>query len=85
MLRRVHNLVAVLVVALANSGSAAQSPKPILDQDPLWHRPGEPFNSFAQKSPVGAAELVNGKFGKAIQFSFAGGGAGFLTASVRRL
>ena len=45
------------------------------------HKPTEITDKAKQKVPVGTAGLVEGKVGKAVQFSFAGGlGAGFMTA-----
>ncbi|HWH68351.1 MAG TPA: GDSL-type esterase/lipase family protein [Candidatus Sulfotelmatobacter sp.] len=50
--------------------------------DSVRYRAGEVANKD-QKVPVGTAQSVEGKFGKAVQFSFTGGlGAGFLMGSV---
>ena len=56
----------------------------IFDMDTVKHRPGESTNKEKQKVPNGTVELVEGKFGKAVQFIFTGDlGAGFMTAGVK--
>ena len=80
---QLRNLASTLVTVLAIGAPAAESPNVIFDMDTVRHRPGEAVNSAQQKVPVGSVELVNGKFGKAVQFSFAGVGPGFMTASVQ--
>lgn len=52
--------------------------------DSVRHRPIEITDKNKQKVPIGTVELVPGKFGQAVKFSFPGGlGSGFMTASVR--
>jgi hypothetical protein len=70
-------------VLIGSDAQPATSGKVILDMDSVRHRPGEVKNKDQQTVPVGTVELVEGKFGKAVRFSFAGDlGAGFMTASV---
>ncbi len=58
------------------------SEKVIFDMDRIEHKPGEVLKE-QEKIPVGTVELVQGKFNKAVKFSFTGGlGAGFMTAPV---
>ena len=55
----------------------------ILDMDTVRHKPGQMAGKDNQQVPVGTVELVEGKFGKACQFSFAEEArAGFMTAWV---
>jgi lysophospholipase L1-like esterase len=55
--------------------------KIIFDMDSVRHRAGEVTTENQQKVPIGSAELVDGKIGKAVHFSFRGGlGPGFMTA-----
>ena len=82
-------LLAFIMLALqcpllfGSDAQPATSGKVILDMDSVRHRPGEVKNKDQQTVPVGTVELVEGKFGKAVRFYFAGDlGAGFMTASV---
>jgi lysophospholipase L1-like esterase len=79
-------VVAVLVVA---PGASAQAPaegpasRVIFDMDTLQHRPGE-FTKDNQKVPTGTAQLVDGKFGKAVRFDFVeGASGGFMTGRAK--
>ena len=62
----------------AATNSAAQ--QVIFDMDTVRHRPGE-VDQSGKKVPVGTVALVEGKVGKAVKFSFAGGAPGFMTAA----
>src|SRR3954453_3344950 len=56
----------------------------IFDMDTVRHRPGEITNKDKQKVPCGTAEAVDGKFGRAVKFTFIEGAAGgFMTGPVR--
>jgi lysophospholipase L1-like esterase len=79
----VFKVASALVVLVGLNASAAEGANVIFDMDSVRHRPGEAVNSAQQKVPVGTVELVSGKVGKAVQFSFAGVGPGFMTASVQ--
>ena len=65
------------------SARAADSPGVIFDMDTVVHRPSEFTNEKGQKLPAGTAELVDGKFGRAVRFTFGEGArGGFMTAAV---
>ncbi len=56
----------------------------LFGMDSIRHKPTEATSKDKQKVPVGAAELVEGKVGKAVRFSFNGDlGPGFMTAGVK--
>ena len=71
------------VLFLLASSSLWAAVTAIFDMDTVRHRPSEVTDKNKQKVPIGTLEAVEGKFGKAVQFSFSGGvGAGFMTAAV---
>lgn len=54
----------------------------LFDMDTIRHQPGEVAQG-EKKTPIGTVELVDGKFNKAVRFSFGSDlGPGFMTASV---
>ncbi len=68
---------------LGLSSMVSSAEQVILDMDTVRHKPGEVTGKDQQKVPIGTVELVEGKFNKAVRFSFADGlGPGFMTASV---
>lgn len=69
--------------ALVFSSTVSTAERVILDMDTVRHKPGEVTGKDPQKVPIGTVELVEGKFNKAVRFSFSEGlGPGFMTASV---
>jgi len=63
---------------------AQTDPAVIFDMDTLRHKPTEITDKDKKKVPAGTAELVDGKFGKAVKFTFIqGASGGFMTAPVR--
>ena len=84
-----RSLAGVAALSLAGLGgwaaenAFAPASSVILDMDTVRHNPGEGVNQAKQRVPNGTVELVEGKFGQAVRFSFAGGlGPGFMTAWV---
>ena len=80
--RHISFFIALLLLApcLAHADPA---PAVIFDMDTVRHRPGEFTGKDNKKVPAGTAELVDGKFGKAVKFSFVqGSSGGFMTAGV---
>ncbi|MGA2497433.1 MAG: GDSL-type esterase/lipase family protein [Tepidisphaeraceae bacterium] len=74
-------LLAFLPATLPSPAQPADSV--IFDMDTIRHRPTE-ITRDKQKMPAGTAELVDGKFGKAVRFTFVDGSqSGFMTAPVR--
>ncbi|MGE5611745.1 MAG: GDSL-type esterase/lipase family protein [Bacillota bacterium] len=72
-----------LADAPADVPAAAPSQPVIFDMETLRHQPGE-FTRENQKIRAGTAELVEGKFGRAVKFSFAeGASGGFMTGRVQ--
>ena len=63
-----------LTVSAATAGEAG-SPA-IFDMDTVSHQPAEFTNAEGQKVPAGTAESVEGKFGKAVKFTFTEGARG---------
>jgi lysophospholipase L1-like esterase len=56
----------------------------IFDMDTVRHKVGEITDKDKKKVPAGTAELVDGKVGKAVKFSFVqGSSGGFVSAPVR--
>src|SRR4051812_11768873 len=87
-----YALLLVLPWALCATNARGQATRPaeppagavIFDMDTVRHHPGEITTKDKQKIPCGTAESVDGKFGKAVRFTFAeGAGGGFMTAGVR--
>ncbi|HEY5910093.1 MAG TPA: GDSL-type esterase/lipase family protein [Verrucomicrobiae bacterium] len=75
-------LVVLVAVGVARGLSAEETV--ILDMDAVRHKTGEVTTKEGHKVPIGTVELVEGKFNKAVRFSFTDGvGAGFMTASVQ--
>jgi lysophospholipase L1-like esterase len=73
---------ASLAAARSHAADAA-SAAVILDMDTVRHRPTDVTTADGQKVPAGTAELVDGKFGKAVRFDFIEGArSGFMAASV---
>ena len=80
---RLSGLAVSMILLLSRTLAAEGGATVILDMDTIRHKPGEATNKDKQKVPNGTVELVEGKFGKAVRFSFTGGlGAGFMTAWV---
>lgn len=88
-LRRVLLLVLPLVLCGTKAwGQATRPAEPagqvIFDMDTVRHHPGEITTKDKQKVPCGTAEAVDGKFGKAVRFTFVeGASGGLMTAGVR--
>lgn len=78
-LRQTLLLLALLVPNLLCRGAEII----ILDMDTLRHRPSEVTDKDKKKVLIGTVESVEGKFGKAVKFSFTETQAGFMTASPR--
>lgn len=78
---------AFVVLALTAVGGMAVGQTvdpPIFDMEAVKHRPTEVELKDKQKVPAGTAELVDGKIGKAVKFTFiADSRSGFMAASVR--
>ncbi len=73
-------LCASLGLSLPLVGSAV--PTVILDMESIRHHPGE-VTIDGKKVPLGTVELIEGRAGKAVRFSFAdGAGPGFMTAPI---
>ena len=72
------------ILLLACAGAfAADSSGVIFDMDSVVHRPTQFTNDKGQKLPAGTAESVDGKFGRAVRFTFIEGArGGFMTAAV---
>jgi lysophospholipase L1-like esterase len=76
-------LCAVVLLLVAAGSADAADEGVIFDMDTVQHRPGE-FTRDNQKLLAGTADLVDGKFGKAVRFSFIeGASGGFMTGRVR--
>src|SRR5438309_2805811 len=72
-----------LVLTCGGATWAEESPAVIFDMDTVVHRPTEFTNGKGQKLPAGTAELVEGKSGHAVKFTFLEGArGGFMTAPV---
>ena len=66
------------------AGNLARAGEVIFDMDSIQHQVGQITGKDQHKIPCGAAELVDGKFGKAVKFSFVeGASGGFMTGRVR--
>ena len=83
MKKLLHRLLIAVVLGVAPHAPAAAAEGPasgvIFDMDTLQHRPGE-FTKENQKVPAGTAQVVDGKFGKAVRFDFVeGASGGFMT------
>jgi lysophospholipase L1-like esterase len=77
-------LPALIFCCLIAPAFAADDPTIIFDMDTLRHKPTEITNKDKQKIPTGTAELVDGKFNKAVKFTFVeNSSGGFMTAAVR--
>lgn len=64
--------------------SLASAQTVILDMDTVRHRPTEVTTRDKTKAPAGTAELVDGRFGRAVRFSFVEAASpGFMVAAVR--
>jgi lysophospholipase L1-like esterase len=71
------------LILFATSTFARAESNVIFDMDQVVHQPGE-VTVDGKKVPAGSAELVDGKFGKAVRFSFVENArGGFMTARVR--
>src|SRR3712207_6655913 len=80
----VRIVVALLTCALLCATRAAPAGPVIFDMDAVRHRPTEVTDAEGRKSPAGTAEPAEGKFGKAVRFTFADGArGGFMVAPVR--
>lgn len=66
----------VLVLLVACSPLAWAAEPVVFDMDTLRHKPNEITDKDKKKIPSGTAELVEGKFGKAVKFSFVDGARG---------
>jgi lysophospholipase L1-like esterase len=80
-------LALVVGVAIAPAGLRAEEVRAegvIFDMDTIVHRAGETTTKDNRKVPAGTAELVEGKLGKAVKFSFIeAAGAGSFSARVQ--
>lgn len=73
--------IALILVVLQTA--PAQEPQVLFDMDTLRHRPTEVTAKDGTKTPVGTATLVDGKFGRAVQFTFADNmRSAFMTAGI---
>jgi lysophospholipase L1-like esterase len=78
--KRILFLCTAVALFCAPKTRADERPGVIFDMDTVQHRPGE-FTKDNQKQPAGTAQLVDGKFGKAVRFDFVeGASGGFMTA-----
>ncbi len=76
-----RHLPALIVLALTALPARGQSV--IFDMDTVVHKPGEITDKDKHRIPAGTAELVDGKFNKAVKFSFVeGASGGFMSARV---
>ncbi|MDB5301782.1 MAG: hypothetical protein JWO87_3445 [Phycisphaerales bacterium] len=72
-------LILVAAIVVGRTATAAE-PAVIFDMDVVRHQPGD-VTKDNKKIPAGTAELVDGKFAKAVKFSFVEGAqGGFMTA-----
>ena len=72
------------VLAWSVAASIARADEIIFDMDTVVHQVGQIADKDQHKIPCGAAELVDGKFGKAVKFSFVPQSmGGFMTARLR--
>src|SRR4051812_9224418 len=81
-------MVAVVLAALLGSPALAVDDEPagpvLFDMDTLRFKVGEFTDKDKQKVPAGGAELVDGKVGKAVRFTFAqGSSGGFVMAGMK--
>lgn len=75
--------VSFLILFMIGGPALGDEPNVIFDMDSIVHQPGE-VTIDGKKQPAGSLELVDGKFGKAVRFSFiANARGGFMTARVR--
>jgi lysophospholipase L1-like esterase len=81
-MKRFTFAAAIVVFACAAYVFAQEAPSVIFDMDTVKHKPLEIENKDKQKMPCGTVELVDGKFGEAVKFTFIDG-HGFITAGVR--
>jgi lysophospholipase L1-like esterase len=82
--RAVRLLLALAGVLLSRPAFAQTTGTVIFDMDTVVHQRGEITGKDNKKIPVGTAEPVEGKFGKAVKFTFAEGSqGGYMTARVR--
>jgi len=77
-------VIVFLVLSWASNGAlAGDSSGVIFDMDTVIHRPTEFANEKGQKQPAGTAESVDGKFGRAVRFTFIEGArGGFMAAAI---
>jgi lysophospholipase L1-like esterase len=83
-----HLVLVIVVISLSFAAQAfADSPAAgtvIFDMDSVQHKPAEITNNVKQKVPAGTADLVEGKFGQAVKFTFVeGANGGFMMGRVR--
>lgn len=77
-------LVVLSCMLCVSSRAAAGDGAVIFDMEGVVHHPTEFVNDKGQKLPAGTAESVDGKFGRAVKFSFVEGArGGFMVAPVR--
>jgi lysophospholipase L1-like esterase len=79
------SLSALVLIAVENITPASDAPPTVIfDMDTLVHVPGQITDSKKQKHPAGTAEMVDGKFDKAVKFTFVDHAqSGFMTARIR--
>lgn len=78
-----RTLASLAFFILASHVTAADDPGVIFDMDSVVHQVGQ-VTIGNKKVPAGTAELVDGKFGKAVRFTFIENArGGFMTARVR--
>jgi len=70
---------ALLAASIVLVAAAASAQTVLFDMDTVRHNPTEIENKDKQKVPCATVELVDGKFGQAVKFSFVDG-RGFCTA-----
>ena len=73
-----------LACCLSPAGLARGADDVVFDMDSVRHKPTDVTTKDKKKLPVGTAELVEGKFGKAVKFTFiADHRGGFFTGAVK--
>lgn len=74
----------ILPLFVLSASAAARADDVLFDMDTVRFKPTEIQNKEKQKVPCGTAELVEGKFGKTVKFSFIENHrGGFFTAGVK--
>src|SRR5687768_11490254 len=79
-----HTAAAIALLFFTVPLAPALAADILFDMDSVRHKPNEVLNKEKQKVPTGNAELVEGKFGKAVKFSFIDAPrGGFFTGTIK--